>query len=173
MLYEKFGIMNLVNAFHSIPDANMQLQLCGYGDCADLIKEFSKNDSRIQYLGVVKRDTVLELQSKASLLINPRIPDGNPFTRYSFPSKTMEYFASGTPTLLYRLDGIPKEYYNYCYSLDSEHTSSADLAEKILEIKEINVDERLSLAQKARQFILDNKNPRSEAKRILELLSRT
>lgn len=173
MLYEKFGIMNLVNAFHSIADSKMRLQLCGYGDCVDRVKELSKKDSRIQYLGVVNRDKVLELQSNASLLVNPRIPDGNPFTRYSFPSKTMEYFASGTPTLLYQLDGIPKEYYQYCYYLDAEHTSSADLANKILEIKRVPVEERLDLAKRARSFVLEKKNPRVEAERICELLSRT
>jgi glycosyltransferase involved in cell wall biosynthesis len=173
MLYEKFGIMNLVNAFHSIADANMKLQLCGYGDCVDRVKELSKKDTRIQYLGVVNRDKVLELQSRASLLVNPRIPDGNPFTRYSFPSKTMEYFASGTPTLLYQLDGIPHEYYQYCYSLDAKHTSIADLANKILEIKRMPVEERVGLAQKARTFVLEKKNPRIEAERICELLSRT
>ena len=173
MLYEKFGIMNLVNAFHSIGDANMQLQLCGYGDCVDRVKELSKKDPRIQYLGVFNRDKVLELQSKASLLVNPRIPDDNTFTKYSFPSKTMEYFASGTPTLLYQLDGIPPEYYQYCYSLDEEHTSSTDLANKILEIKRIPVEKRLDLAKKARQFVLENKNPRIEAEKIYDLLLRT
>lgn len=173
MLYEKFGIMNLVNAFHSIPNENMMLQLCGYGDCVDRVVELSKSDKRIQYLGVIDRDKVLELQSKASLLINPRIPDGNPFTRYSFPSKTMEYFASGTPTLLYRLDGIPEEYYDYCYSLDAEHTSSNDLANKIIEISKIEVKKRLELAQRARSFVLEKKNPQVAARQICDLLSRT
>ena len=173
MLYEKFGIMNLVKAFRSITNENMKLQLCGYGDCVDRVVELSKIDKRIQYLGVIDRDKVLELQSKASLLINPRIPDGNPFTRYSFPSKTMEYFASGTPTLLYRLEGIPDEYYDYCYSLDAEHTSSVDLANKIIDISKIKVNERLGLAQRARTFVLEKKTPKIAARMICELLSRT
>lgn len=173
MLYKKFGIMNLVNAVHSIENPNIRLQLCGYGDCVDKVKEFSDLDSRIQYLGVVSRDEVLNYQSKASLLVNPRIPDDNPYTHYSFPSKTLEYFASGTPTLLYQLDGIPQEYYQYCFSLDAKHTSPKDLSKKILEIMSIPVEERLSIANAARKFVLEEKNQIKAAKRIMELLKRT
>ena len=173
MLYEKFGIMNLVKAFSGIKIPNIRLQLCGYGDCVDRVKELSKIDERIQYLGVVSRDKALELQSKASLLVNPRIPDGNPFTRYSFPSKTMEYLASGTPTLLYELDGIPEEYYNYCYTLDADHTSCDFLREKILNIYNTNIKDRLSLAEKARSFILQEKNAQVACSRIYDLLQRT
>lgn len=173
MLYEKFGIMNLVNAFCSINNPKMRLQLCGYGDCVERVKELSKTDYRIQYLGVVSRDEVLDLQSKASLLVNPRVPDGNPFTRYSFPSKTMEYLASATPTLIYQLEGIPEEYYKYCYSLDSNHTTVNDLTSIILSIHNTPVAERLELGRAARKFILEEKNQLIAGKQILELLKRT
>ena len=173
MLYEKFGIMNLVNAVHLLDDPDIRLLLCGYGDCADRVRKLSKIDKRIQYLGVVCRDKVLDLQSKASLLVTPRVADGNPFTRYSFPSKTMEYFASGTPTLLYQLEGIPQEYYSYCYSLDAAHTSPQDLADKIKEIKATPAEARLQKAASARKFVLDEKKPTKVAIQILTLLKRT
>lgn len=173
MLHEKFGIMNLVNAVLSIEDPNIRLQLCGYGDCVERVKKIVENDARIQYLGVVSRDEVLNYQSKASLLINPRIPDGNPFTKYSFPSKTLEYLASGTPTLLYQLEGIPAEYYQYCYNLDANHTSHTDLAKKIVEIKSIPVEQRLRMASSARNFVLEEKNQIKAAQQILELLKKT
>lgn len=173
MLHEKFGIMNLVNAVLSIEDPNIRLQLCGYGDCVERVKKIAENDARIQYLGVVSRDEVLNYQSKASLLINPRIPDGNPFTKYSFPSKTLEYLASGTPTLLYQLEGIPAEYYQYCYNLDANHTSHTDLAKKIVEIKSIPVEQRLRMASSARNFVLEEKNQIKAAQQILELLKKT
>lgn len=173
MLHKKFGIMNLVNAVHSIHNPNIRLQLCGYGDCVNQVRELSKTDKRIQYMGVVGRDEVLNFQSKASLLVNPRIPDGNLFTRYSFPSKTMEYFASGTPTLLYQLEGIPQEYYSYCYSLDATHTSQQNLADKIQKIMSVPVEERLQKAISARKFVLEEKNQLKAARKILSLLKRT
>ena len=63
---------------------------------------------RIEFLGMLPRTDVLELQSKATILVNPRQPVGD-FTKYSFPSKTIEYMASGTPLLMYKLPGIPEE----------------------------------------------------------------
>lgn len=172
-LHERFGVLNLVNAVHSLNKTNIKLQLCGYGDSVERIKDLSKIDKRIQYLGVVDRNDVLDYQSKASLLVNPRIPDGNPFTRYSFPSKTLEYLASGTPTLLYQLDGIPTEYYQYCYTLDKNHTSQSALVSKIEQIMSIPVKERLEMASAARKFVLEEKNQIKAANQILNLLYNT
>ena len=40
------------------------------------------------------------------------------FTKYSFPSKNMEYMVSGTPILTSKLPGMPKEYYDYVYLIN-------------------------------------------------------
>ena len=122
MLYEKFGVRNLIDAFCKTTNPDFCLQLCGCGELEEYIKRKQEDDKRIEYLGLVSRDKVLHLQSKASLLVNPRTPQGD-FTKYSFPSKDIEYLASGTPALIYQLPGIPHEYYEYCYSIDSNHLS--------------------------------------------------
>lgn len=173
MLNEKFGIKNLLDAFSMISNPNIHLTLCGTGDCIEQIKEMATRNSRLHYLGVVPRDVALSEQTKASLLINPRMPDGNPYTRYSFPSKTMEYLASGTPALIYQLDGIPSEYYDMCYTLDKNHLSTRDLVDKILCIYNDCLADRLEMAKKARKFILENKNAQVAGKQIYELLKRT
>lgn len=142
MLYHKFGIMNLVKAIHQLEDSDIRLELYGVGDAVDDILSVADSDNRIQYKGVVDRDVVLQKQSEASLLVNPRVPDNNPFTRYSFPSKTLEYLASGTPTLLYELEGIPSEYYDYCYHLDKQHTDIDSLSAEIAQIKAMSVAEK-------------------------------
>ena len=56
----------------------------------------SKKDNRIVFKGMVPNKIVVEDQLKATLLVNPR-PSIGEFTRYSFPSKNMEYMVSGTP----------------------------------------------------------------------------
>lgn len=173
MLHERFGIINLLNAVSQIKNPHLKLQLCGYGDCIDRIKDASKDDKRIEYLGVLSRDEVLRYQTEASLLINPRIPDSNPYTRYSFPSKTMEYFGSGAPTLLYRLDGIPEEYYKYCYSLDNNHTDVSSLKTKIEEIISTPIQRRIELANRAREFVLEKKNYRVVGAQIFDLLNKS
>ena len=173
MLHKQFGVLNLVNAIHQIQDKDIELHLCGYGNALGEINNIVQIDTRIKYLGVIPRDQALEEQSNASLLVNPRIPDNNPFTKYSFPSKTLEYLASGTPTLLYKLDGIPEEYYNYCYSLDSSNTHLQGLIEEIKRIKSIPPKDNIELGRKAREFVLSQKNSDVMAGRIVELLNST
>lgn len=173
MLHKKYGALNLVNAVHQLKDEQMELRLCGYGDAVPEIKAISIIDKRIKYVGVVSREMALLEQSNASLLVNPRTPDDNPFTKYSFPSKTLEYFASGTPTLLYKLEGIPEEYYNYCYAIEPENTDVEYLSRRIKEIKDIGQTENNQLGHRARQFVLENKNSTVMAKKIIELLQQT
>ena len=59
---------------------------------------------------------------EAKLLINLRNPEDK-YTKYSFPSKTFEYMVSGTPFFTTKLEGIPSEYYNYLYCIDSYETN--------------------------------------------------
>ena len=170
MMYRKFGVMNLVDAVHRMKNEKVKLVLCGYGESVDEIKTLSKTDKRIEYLGIISRDEALNYQSKADLLVNPRVPDQNPFTKFSFPSKNLEYLASGTPTLLYQLEGIPSEYYDYCYFLDKDHTDVESLQMKIEEIMNVPFEERKKRAMKARDFVLNNKNAKKTGEAIIELL---
>lgn len=173
MMYRKFGVMNLVEAVHKMQGNNVRLILCGYGESKDEIIKLSETDKRISYIGVIRRDEALKYQSQADLLVNPRVPDNNSFTKYSFPSKNLEYLASGTPTLLYQLDGIPNEYYDYCYHLDKKHTDVESLKCKIEEIMEIPYKERKQKALAARAFVLKNKSAEEAGRAILRLLKAT
>lgn len=166
-LARRYNIMNLVDAFQSIPRDDIRLIICGDGSCRDEIVERAKSDPRIVFKGALPHDEVLSLQRESFLLVNPRTPEGD-FTKYSFPSKTMEYLASGTPTLLYRLDGIPDEYYDYCFSLTDNSVDA--LAAKLSEIILTPEAELRALGAKARQFVLDKKNPAAQCSKIRELL---
>ena len=169
MLYEKFGVKNLIEAFMKTAGNNYRLQLCGCGELEDYIKQKQTEDNRIQYFGLVEREKVLYMQSQATLLVNPR-PPGMDFTKYSFPSKNIEYLASGTPTLIYQLPGIPSEYYDYCYSIDSGHLAVDDLADIIVRILS-SPKENMAMAKRARKFILDNKNAAAQTKKIINLIA--
>ena len=168
MLYEKFGVKNLIDAVRSLEEKDVKLKLCGSGELVDYIN--SINDTRIEYLGIVPREKVLQMQSEASLLINPRQPNGG-FTRYSFPSKNIEYLASGTPTLIYELEGIPSEYFDYCYHLSEKERSVEDLRRMIEYIYMTPEKERTELASKAKEFILTKKNAPAQAKKIIDFIN--
>lgn len=168
-LNQRYGIRNLVEAFTST-SLDYNLVICGNGSTSEIkyIDDMANKDFRIKYIGSVDYQDVLYLQQSASLLINPRNNKGE-FTRYSFPSKTMEYLASGTPTLLYRLDGIPNEYYDYCYSIDGQDDSIETLANKIVEV--LSLKDR-SIGNIAKEFIYTHKTGEAQAKKIIEYINK-
>ena len=167
MLYEKFGVKNLVDAVHALKMKDVKLKLCGSGELVEYIKKI--NDARIEYLGILPRENVLQLQSDVSLLVNPRQPNGG-FTRYSFPSKNIEYLASGTPSLIYELEGIPQEYYLYCYHLSADENSVEDLVEMIKKIYHTPESERKKLGKEAQNFIYTQKNAPAQCEIIIKLI---
>lgn len=167
-LAARYGIQTLVKAFAGICDPSVRLYICGEGDSRPMIEEYARRDSRIIYKGQVTREEALMLQRNAMLLVNPRTPEGD-FTKYSFPSKNMEYLASGVPALLYRLPGIPDEYYEYCFSLSETGVEALrDMLENIISRTE---DELEQMGRKARQFILNDKNPQKQVEKIIDLIS--
>ena len=153
-LDEFSGVRDLVNAFLRTENPDFRLIICGQGQLSKMITEAAQKDNRVIYKGLVSRDEVLGLQHNATLLINPRKPNGG-ITKYSFPSKTMEYLSSGTPMLGYKLEGIPEEYYNYYYTVDdlSDETLVKTI-ENIMSLPQETLDEKARLAY---HFIMDNK----------------
>ena len=170
MLHEKFGIKKLVDAFMRVPFMDLRLVLCGTGDQVDYISNCSKIDNRIEYLGIIDHATALSFQRNAFLLINPRSAEGE-FTKYSFPSKIMEYLASGTPTLIYALPGIPEEYYKYCYVIKENQQDVNVLSNYIMTLYNKPQDELSKTGALAREFIINNKSSIVQSRRIMDLLN--
>lgn len=125
-LYTKFGIQLLVDVFMKMNDPNLKLVLCGAGDAKDYVIRCVKKDSRIDYRGFVSPDEVDSIIRSADVLVNPRIND-NEYTKYSFPSKNLEYLLSGHPVVACLLDGMPQVYQNFMYCF----TSAEDLEQAI------------------------------------------
>lgn len=166
-LNEKYGILNLINAFHAIDDPNYKLVICGYGDSLNKINEAIINDKRIIYKGLISNDEVRKLQAEATVVINPR-QNIEEFTKYSFPSKNLEYLSSGTPLIAYKLDGIPDEYDNYIYYVD-DNTVEA-LKNKIVEVCMKSTQELYLFGQEARRFVLNEKNHVKQTQKVLDMV---
>lgn len=166
-LNKQFGIDVLIEAFEQIPNEDYELWICGGGDYQEQVKQATARDYRIKFLGFVTKNKVLELQSKATVVVNPRQNIGE-YTKYSFPSKTMEYLMSGVPVVAYKLDGIPNEYDPYFYYVE-DNTSQA-LSKALVEVCEDNDGRYRMMAKQAFEFILLQKNPKKQAKKILELI---
>ena len=164
-----FGVMNLVQAFQMLKGLNVELWICGSGDAKESIETASKNDPRIKFFGLVDSNTALKMQRQASILINPRTSEGE-YTKYSFPSKTMEYLLSGKSVIINRLPGIPEEYYEYVYTPKDE--SIAAMAQCIKEVIGLNKEERHERAIRGKQFVTTQKNSQKQVERILNMISR-
>ncbi|MEE0929161.1 MAG: glycosyltransferase [Acutalibacteraceae bacterium] len=167
-LNRQFGILTLLEAFSLIEDPEAQLWICGSGDSKEAVEAAAEKDCRIKFFGYVTKDRASELQQKAFMLINPRQNEGE-YTKYSFPSKTMEYMLNGKPVLMYRLDGIPAEYDPYLNYI--EGNSAEDIKNAICKIFDADADEIALKAQSAARFVAENKNSAVQAKKILDLIS--
>ncbi|MGJ1514922.1 glycosyltransferase [Sphingobacterium siyangense] len=166
-LAKRYGIVDLLEQFHKTPGADLELIICGAGDGINEVNKFVQADSRIKYLGQVDRSQIIELQRNCSLLINPRKPEE--FTKYSFPSKTMEYFASGTPVLMYKLEGIPNEYFERCYTILDEEDS---ISKNIIKIKNETASTRKEKGRMAQDFIKNNKNEIQQVSKLFNLINK-
>jgi glycosyltransferase involved in cell wall biosynthesis len=166
-LFEKFGIKNLIDAFRKI-EGETELWIFGSGDMVDEIKIAAKEDQRIKYFGMKPNSYVLKMQKKAKLLINPRFTHDE-FTKYSFPSKLLEYLNSGTPVLTTKLKGIPIEYDEKFYFIHDESVEGMRIS--ITNCLSKNNDELQKFGKNAKIFVNSEKNYKKQIGDLIKILS--
>lgn len=165
-LKRKYGILKLIEAFKLACLKNTELHIYGAGEIEDELR--TMNDAQIIYHGVVPNSQVVEDELHAALLINPRPTDGE-YTKYSFPSKNLEYMVSGTPLLTTKLAGMPREYYKYVYLFEDETVNGmANTLKEILNKSDMELHQK---GIEAKQFALYNKSNVAQARKILLLLN--
>ena len=107
------------------------------------------------------------MQHEATILVNPRTSKGE-YTRYSFPSKTMEYLLAGRSIIINRLPGIPKEYYDYVYTPKDESVEA--FAECISNVLSIDDEKREERAKAGHDFVIERKNSKMQMRRVIEMI---
>lgn len=162
-----YGILDLVSAFEKIEDPDWELWICGKGGAEAEICRRAESDSRIRYMGYRTKQEVYALQKQASLLVNPR-KNEREYTKYSFPSKTMEYMISGTPVLMYALDGVPQTYHKYGYFIGTQGLESVEAGLRYA--MGCSEEDRTRLGEAAREFVLREKNGKVQTGKLLDLL---
>jgi len=168
-LLNDFGIETLLKAFLQIENKNYELWLCGPTNESESVIEYTKIENRIKYLGFLRKDEVVKLQQNASVLINPR-PNIGEYVKYSFPSKTMEYLLSGKPVIMFKLDGIPDDYYDYIYFIDNYDVDS--IAETLITVCEKTDDELMKFGNKAQKFVRENKNSTLQTEKAIKMIEK-
>ena len=162
-----YGVYDLIDSFVSANIKDYELHLYGpVSNELDLRNKISPYKN-IKYFGCVSRDKILELEKKSMLLINPRKPEKE-FTKYSFPSKTMEYLMSGTPLLMYKLKSIPREYDNYIFYINN--TNKDILKNELIKVCSIKKNDLINKGKLAQKFICENKNNIVQCNKIIKFI---
>ena len=163
-----YGLETLVQGFLLADLPDTQLLIYGPGDYVEELKAIQ--DPRIKYGGMLLSSEIVEKEMEASLLVNPRPTDAE-YVKYSFPSKTMEYMASGTPVLTTDLPGMPREYLPYV-NLIREETPQG-IACSLREVFSQSDEALMRQGMRARQFVLEQRNNMVQAQKILDALEST
>ena len=167
-IHKEFGIERLVRAFVRGRFSDWELHIYGDGNYQNDLMKITKKISNVKYHGVQANSLIVKNQIEATLLLNPRLTDAE-YVKYSFPSKTMECMASGTPLCTTRLPGMPPEYYPYVYFFNDE---SEDGMLATLQSVLVKSEKTLhEFGMKAREFVITEKSNVKQAKKLLEFVS--
>lgn len=166
-LMENFGIQNLIEAFRLIEDKDLELLIAGDGPYKEALCHMASGDSRIHFTGYIEHDKLFYMEKEVSLLINTRNPEED-YTKYSFPSKTFEYLASGTPFLSTRLKCYGKEYNNVIKFIETNEPN--DIAKAICHVKQMDSKRLAEDGKNAQKFVLTQKSTESQILKIYQFI---
>lgn len=163
-----YGLDKLVDAYKMLPKNKYELWITGFGKIDEDILKICEGEMGIKFLGYVENhQDLLVIQSRATMLINLRSPDET-MSKFSFPSKILEFMASGRPTLTPMIEGIPQEYLPYLIPISSFNAKS--ICDSILFVGESEPHEMTLFGKRARQFVLTEKSNIKQTKKLLEFL---
>ena len=166
-LYEYNGLVNLIEAFKTLKNQSLRLCIYGEGPLKEFIVAASEEDYRIIYYGNVSNDEMIVIQQNSGILINPR-PVNESISLYTFPSKMIEYMLSGTPIITTKLNGLTEEYLKNVFVLEDD--SIIEIANGIELFLELEKEQIMEKAKKAREFIVNNKTWEIQAKKVYEFI---
>lgn len=162
------GIRELLQAFALLPGQEFELWITGRGALAAEVEAAAQRDSRIRYLGFLEREEYRRVLRQATVLVNPR-PSDILSHRYSFPSKLLEYLASGRPVISTCAGHVDVEYGEYVFLLHEETPEA--LAGLIASVCSRSLAELDAFGGRGRQYVLAHKMWHTQGERGYQFLS--
>ena len=104
LLNEVTGIDLYLKAIRLVNMPNVEFVFTGRGPLEKAVREAAQQDARIVYHGFVSREEYYGLLAGADIVVNPRNM-ALPENKNNFPSKVMEYLASGNIVISTRFAG--------------------------------------------------------------------
>lgn len=165
-LYRKYGIDTLIDVYEQL-DTDYELWIMGAGDYEEEIRKKAESNPRIKFFGVVSREEVMRREQEASLLLNIRNPKDE-YTKYSFPSKMIEYMLSGTPVFTTKLPGFPADYDEHLYYND-EYTKEG-LIRDLKKVFSLPTEELIEKGRRASEFVRNNKSCEIQMSKMVDFI---
>lgn len=164
-LEKSTGIQVILEAFSQLADSNYRLVITGRGSLSSEVKALAARDARVEYRGHVSFDEVLDLYNSADLLLCVSLTKAI-ISDYLFPSKFLEYLATGVPVIATCAGHIADEYSPYCYLL-REETPQA-LAKMIMQVAALDPEERANKGRQARTYIRAHKTWEVQGRQVAD-----
>lgn len=149
-LSERYGIYNFISFYKTYVKTDVKFILCGHHADEEKLHQAIDDDKRISYLGHLTNEEVLSYEANAWCNINPR-PYSEDLDRFSIPSKVLEYFASGSPTISVKNTKLQK-YFN-ADAIWTKNNSPEEFVAAFQKLNSFTDKERNTLANGAKEKV--------------------
>lgn len=166
---EAFNGIELMLEAMSLLGDRVELSIAGRGSLEPRVLQAAARDPRVRYLGVLPAGELPAAYQRADLLLNVR-PTRDLATRYYFPSKLMEYLASGCPTLSTCTGHVEEEFGTFVFLLREE--TPQGLAGEIRHIAAMDAADRERFGRRARAYVLEHKSWQAQGRKLAAYLRR-
>ncbi|HSJ30954.1 MAG TPA: glycosyltransferase [Longimicrobiales bacterium] len=164
------GLPLLLEAFERLVGPGYELWLTGDGPMRPDVEAAAQRDPRIRYFGMLPYERVVTLLRRATVLVNPH-SGAMASSRYLFPSKLLEFLASGRPVITtVSTPEVRQEYGAVAYLLEEE--SAEGLRAMIETVASLPERERQARGEAARMLLRERKTWRTQGARIAHFLAR-
>lgn len=165
------GARLLLDAFARIEDPDMRLVFAGRGGLDAEVRAAATLDPRISVLGFIPRGEMQRALASATVLVNPRLSDAEE-NRHNFPSKILDYLASGRPVITTLAGDLDPAYSEVAIPLRDETPDA--LAVLLQQVCELPESVLATIGGRGRDFVLDKRrwvNQAAEVYRFIEALA--
>lgn len=164
LLSEVTGVDILLKAMKKVTAKNLRLLISGKGELENEVKLQAKTDGRIQFLGFLDVDDYYIKLNEANIFVNPRNMS-LPQNKNNFPSKILEYLATGRVIISTRFSG----YYEFEDLIEWVDGDEDSLAKKIDQIV-VHYEEIYQRTYKINRDAAQKYDWTVQAKKIIEVV---
>jgi glycosyltransferase involved in cell wall biosynthesis len=162
------GVPLLLSAFSRLEGHRYRLWISGDGPLRGDVERAAARDRRIRYFGLLPVHEMRERYRQATVFVNPHSAKLRS-ARYVFPSKLIEYLATGKPVITTcSTPEVEEEYASVSFVLTEEDPAElAGMIRRLAQMPQVQLD---AMGERGRAFILGQKSWGVQGRRIAVFL---